>query len=251
MIKPLAALVLLVAPVLAYAQSPAVEAAREAAADYDRDGAKSILTEACDTDDAAACRSLLAMLDNGYSDEDQVAARALAGQVCDNGDLLGCVTLWRYAQRGHGGDIDRPLMRESLTTACQGGIHSACIVAANMAINAEGGPQDTASAMNLFLGTCEQGNAASCVEYAHGLFRADWDHGRPEQKYDPLAMARDFYQRGCELGDVYGCTSFANMLVEGQGGDKDMDRARTLLAEACRIDIYQCGAQLEAEQPGR
>lgn len=251
MFKPFAALVLLVAPAFAFAQSPAVDAARDAAQNYNRDEARTILTDACDGEDAAACRALLAMLDGSYDDEDQAAARVLAGEVCDRGDMLGCVTLWRYAERGRGGDIDKPLMRASITKACQGGLYSACSAAAGMAIDAEGGPQDTAFAMNLYLGACEQGDGVSCVAYGHGLFRVDWDHGRSEEEYDELMLARQYYERGCELGELHGCTSLAGMLIEGQGGEKDLDRARAMLVEACNADIYQCDPLLEAERPDR
>ena len=249
MIKPVAALAVIFAPAIAMAQSPAVEAAREAASVYDNDGAQVIVTEACDGGDAAACRALLAIHNDGYSNEDEAAARTLAGELCERGDMLACVALVRYAERGKGGDIDQPLQRQSAITACRGGMLSVCTTAAGMAGQGEGGPQDRALSLELVRLGCEGGHAVSCQFLGAAYQQSSWDEYQGEDEETSWIASRAAYARGCELGDVYSCSSLADMMIEGHGGDEDLAGALALLERACREDFYQCEPYLRALEP--
>ncbi|WP_299191476.1 hypothetical protein [uncultured Erythrobacter sp.] len=249
MFKPFAALALLLAPAFAYAQSPAIDAARAAAADYDNDGARAIVSEACDNGDAAACRALLATLNNSYSDDDEAASRTLASTMCDNGDLLACVTLVRYAERGRGGDIDQSLQRSSAVAACRGGMLSACTTASSMAGQGEGGPQDRALSLEMVQLGCEGGNAISCQFLGARYQQSSWDENEGEDVEASWIASRAAYARGCELGDVYSCSSLAEMMISGDGGEKDLEGGLALLERACAEDFYQCEPWLRALEP--
>ncbi|MET4131039.1 TPR repeat protein [Porphyrobacter sp. MBR-155] len=109
-LKMLAGLALLAAPVIASRQSPAVEAARAAAAQYDNEGARAIVTEACDAGDRAA------------TDAQRTAAweqaRRAYRQGCDTGDRDSCVVLADMMIDGRGGDIDRAGAAALLEAEC-------------------------------------------------------------------------------------------------------------------------------------
>lgn len=243
------ALALFAAPALVAAQSPAVEAARAAAADYDRDGARTILTEACDSGDKAACRSLLGQLDRSFDDEDEVAARALASDLCDSGDVLGCITLVRYAGDGDGGDIDQPLQRETAIKACRAGVANACYQAGQMTREGEGGPQDRALSAELLELACEGNSIAGCQLYADILVQRGWDASDEAETTMHWSAAREVMARACELGDGYSCTQFAEMMIEGRGGEVDRPTAMALLEQTCLTDQYQCREWLKYHAP--
>lgn len=73
---------------------------------------------------------------------------------------------------------------------------------------------------------CEKGNAASCS--AAGLL-FDFDVDGPA---DPAQSAK-YDGKGCDLGEMAACTSFALDLVKGEGVGKDQQRGLSLLVKAC------------------
>lgn len=242
MLKSIAALVLLLAPVMANAQSPAIEAARALAEDYDDDGARAILERACDADEAEACRVLLAELSQSYENADQIAARALAGTMCDGGNMLACVTLARFADNGRGGDIDQALQRKSLMSACRGGLVSACSEAAFMAEQGNGGSQDRELAREMAGKGCAAGAGRSCAMAAQYLLSKGWDAESDAERNAAWQQARSAFRKGCDIGDRESCLGLADMLIEGQGGEKDRASAVALLEKACATDYYSCEA---------
>lgn len=65
-----------------------------------------------------------------------------------------------------------------------------------------------------------------------------------------LEHARALYEQGCRLNDSGSCAGLGNMLYMGLGGSRDRSRAVTLLQEAC-VDEYQwaCTRLIEYGQP--
>ena len=214
----------------------------------DRDGARAILTQACESDDAAACRTLLAVLEDSYADEDEVAARQLAERLCDTGDGLACVMLARYAQRGDGGDINQPQQREALLKACELGYASSCMEAGKMINAGEGGPQDKQLARDLATRGCAKNDPIAC-QYSGGfLMDLAWEQEDDAAANATFGEARVAFTRACDLGDSYSCTALADMMLEGQGGDVDRAGAIELLDKACGLNFYQCPKRLEADE---
>ena len=67
---------------------------------------------------------------------------------------------------------------------------------------------------------CEAGNGASCVEL--GALRND-----PREQ-------RLLYERACALRDVRGCSRFADMMLQGRGGERNPEEALRLFRDSCR-----------------
>lgn len=248
-VNSFAVMALLCTPLVAQAQSPAVDAAREATENYDREGAKAILVAACDEGDALACRSLMAVLERSYEDGDDKAARAIAAQLCAQGDPLGCMTLARYAGDGDGGDIDQPLQRSSLLAACEAGLASGCNGAARMAKDGEGGAQDEALAEDLFLKGCDGGSIPACQMLADIQVERGYQAANDAEKDAHWTKARATHSRACDMGDRYSCTSLADMMFKGEGGPADQAGALALLESACSADYYQCREWLGQLRP--
>lgn len=254
MLRISAAIALLVqvaiTPAIALAQSGAVDAAYAAAQDWDHEGARAILVEACDSSDAAACRVLLADLAGSYESEDEVAARALAGRLCGSGDMLACVTLARYAEGGRGGAEDRALQQDTLVTACRGGFASACLQAAYLAEQGpEGGEPDMTLAREMAGKGCAAGDAQSCSIVGNYLQSSGWDDDSEANRNAKFEQARRAFTRGCELGDLGGCMSLSSMMLEGRGGPADRAGAVAMLEERCAKDYYACETLLGALDP--
>lgn len=250
MFKIATAIALLAAPALAVAQSPAVDAAYAAAQEWDHEGARAMLVEACEGGDAAACRVLLADLAASYESEDEVAARALAGRLCGSGDMLACVTLARYAEGGRGGEADRALQQNTLTAACRGGFASACLQAAYLAEQGpEGGEPDMVLAREMAGKGCAAGDAQSCSIVGNYLQSSGWDDDSEAQRNAKFEQARRAFTKGCELGDLGGCMSLSSMMLEGQGGPVDRAGAVAMLEERCARDYYACETLLGALDP--
>lgn len=249
MLRILVALALLTTPALVAAQSPAVERALALADDYDDDSARAALNEGCDAGDSEACLVLLADLALSYNDDDQAAGRTMAASRCEGGDMLACVTLARLADQGRGGDIDEPLQRASLVSACRGGLISACTHAANLAEQGRGGPQDMALAREMAGKGCAADHALSCSYAGQYLLTAGWDAEGEAQQTASWQQARRAFTKGCELGSTEACSSLANMLKEGRGGDVDRAGAAALMEARCQIDYYQCEEYLRILKP--
>jgi len=245
----LAVLAIIAAPVAAQDADPRLAQARQMLADYDSDAATALLEEACAEDAAGACRGLLALYDQQYSDEAEINARQLAGRLCDTEDAIACIMLADYAQDGEGGEIDRVVRRTSLVSACDLGISAACVSAAYMASNGEGGPQDEEAARKLTAAACDQDNAEACLMAGDYDLRDAYNADDEATTAALEARARTYLAKSCELDFASGCGLLASLLAEGRGGPVDTDGAIALLDKACNADIYQCEMRLRIEMP--
>ncbi len=98
---------------------------------------------------------------------------------------------------------------------------------------AQGRPIECAGAERSCADRCTQGVAAACVSLGY-VFDQDPFH---EGEAVPL------YARGCELGDLNGCTNYGAYLLEGHDGlAADPPCAARLHERACQGDeAYGCG----------
>ena len=248
-IKSIAAFALLLLPVSIAAQSPAVDAARAAMADYDGETARSTLTLACDAADTAACRVLLGYLSGRYSDEEQEEAYTLGQTLCANDDLLGCVTFARLVENMAHSGADQSLALDSLEKACRGDFYSACPSAAEMADRGEIATQDKTLALELADLGCKASHARSCQLSGDLLRQAGWDTEDDavlQQSWDDSRVA---YRSGCDLGNMQSCYGLARFLIDGHMGDIDREGGRALLKFACENDLTMCEEYVRALIP--
>jgi TPR repeat protein len=68
-------------------------------------------------------------------------------------------------------------------------------------------------------GACQAGDGAACVELG-ALTPAKVDKRR-------------WYQRACSLRDLTGCSRLADMLLQGEGGERDPEQAVRILLDSC------------------
>jgi hypothetical protein len=148
------------------------------------------------------------------------------GEACHN---LG-VELLEREQRGQSVP-DRPA-RGYLERACTLGVDPSCRLLAAprpaVASGPAGPPAPPSDPVQATEQACEAGAAAACHALADAL-----DRGAPGLPRD-RTRARALYQRGCELGSVPSCSSFAALEMQA-GGDADTEAARKAFEKACEL----------------
>jgi len=85
----------------------------------------------------------------------------------------------------------------------------------------------TAYSRPLYAKSCQLGLASSCTNVAAGLknqFGLD----------EALCYTRTF-EKTCELDDPWGCTMYAVSLIYGEGTEKDLDKALSVMRGSCRF----------------
>ncbi len=127
---------------------------------------RSLLSRACDADDALACYNLAVAHHRGeVLEEDEPAALALYERACDLGDAPSCSWVGFAKMYGQLGSVrDLPASREALEAAC--GEDDAdgwgCHLLGLQTLTGVGGPPDAARAEELLLRGCRRGWAPAC-----------------------------------------------------------------------------------------
>jgi TPR repeat protein len=99
----------------------------------------------------------------------------------------------------------------------------------------KGVDKDVARSTAMYERACDLGNALGC-EAAGRMYEF---HAQPHD----LAKAAALYERSCDKGWQGGCANWAICLENGRGVAKDLTKARTLYAGACKA-----GAGLACER---
>jgi len=86
---------------------------------------------------------------------------------------------------------------------------------------------DVAASEALFLRACRLGSMSGCTNRAAGMTK-NGDEGEAA-----VRCAVRTFQRTCQANDPWGCTMLGWHLIEGQGIERDLDRARRALNQAC------------------
>ncbi len=188
----------------------------------------------CDAGDLESCMRLASMY-NKVGDTKQgqhpERTRAIVDELCKKKKHgPACYYLGGLHEFGFGVPKD-PDLAASLTemavklelTECEQGMVRACEDLASSHIRGYGLPKDKAKAKQLEERAqelrkqgCDKGDASLCSSY--GIFSDD----------------REYLERGCNGGDMYGCQTLGNDYHYGNGGlKKDPEKARALLAKAC------------------
>lgn len=218
--------------------------------------ASQLLDKGCAAGSTSACNVL--GIAHAFGDEvprDNARAEALFRAACELGSATGCTRLGLcYLNRRTGGasydfgiaqaatDCRRTALacewlggvpRETaaqafklLVESCDAEIPAAC---SSLARAIAGGrvPRTAAAPVMVDIqGHCERGKAVWCRRLAF------WhEEGLSVPKSEGLA--RGFYKKACDGGDLRACGDLGRMLALGQGGARDVDAAIALLKRAC------------------
>ncbi|HZF55720.1 MAG TPA: tetratricopeptide repeat protein [Polyangiaceae bacterium] len=171
--------------------------------------AEAVLRKACDGNDPAACHELGALFLEGLPRDDD-AAMALQKKACDAGHLPGC------------GDLAGLLLTDGA-----------------MRIRVENEP-DVRAAVSLAQKACEGGYARACTI----LGNVHWT-GKVVPR--DQALAKQMLERGCDVGDWWGCTTASSIYDKGWGGGPpDKERAATLNRKAFELIQKNCTEELDS-----
>jgi TPR repeat protein len=210
------------------------------------------------------------------TDERAVSCVArMLGDACTLDDPRACAFAGRLALDGRGVPREPRRGIDLLVRACDGGVATACSVAARWlgeashASEVGGDPELVARLESEH--TCLMGQAEACFQvgvlfyfgrdgFPHDRVRSSKMFGRGcdlgdsrscNNLGDALAygdgIARDVegaaaaFAKACRMGEPLGCANLGYMAEHGEGVPRDLARARTLYREACAAgDVYGC-----------
>ena len=113
-----------------------------------------------------------------------------------------------------------------------------------MLVDGRGGDKDPTAARGHFEAAC----TADPSEYKDACLSAGLLH---QQEKGGKAKARELYGKACEAGELTACRALGQLMILGEGGDKDPKQARTLFDKACEGgDGAGCFALAIAHQKG-
>lgn len=137
--------------------------------------------------------------------------------ACENGIARSCLMAASSAR-------EPVRARQLYDRGCELDEALGCLYAGQLWVEAE--PTDRTKALARFDKGCALGDSAAC--YGGGLTAAGLFGGEP----DP-ATAAEFHRRGCNLNLADACTEIGQMLLAGEGVEKNVERGLELIASAC------------------
>ncbi|QIQ87859.1 tetratricopeptide repeat protein [Erythrobacter sp.] len=231
------ALAILAAPLCAQTSGETYERALDAERNGDYAAARRLHQQACDAEDARACRELVVMhLKGRGGPQSDSAARSTATRACRLGSVDGCGILMQLAHNAKGGPADFALVRRLGKTVCKSGEDSnpisarACFHFGRALLTGKGGPTDLAGAEGALTLACRGSAPQGCTQLAAlHLGR----HGGPRND----ARAARFFLHACIRGEKDVCDIY----------DSDPVSMRKRASEAC--EAGDKGACLVLERP--
>ena len=169
-----------------------------------------LIDEMCGRGDGAACSHL------AQATEDYAKKVALYQRGCAGGDGESCINATSVGFAGK--LIDRAQLKRDFGKLCAGDRAEDCYKMSQR-IGAQPNKYELARA------ACEQGWALACD--AAGLYL---HKGKATDGEDSKALARQFWQRGCDVGTFWSCNNLG--VVRSIAGESD-DKVYSALAVAC------------------
>lgn len=168
---------------------------------YQKDYLRAIpeFREACIGSDAASCRSVGFLYENGLGVTKEMGkAEQFYKQGCDLGDMESCKNLGHMYEYAEGVASDYTKSVALYRQACNGGNLGGCTNLGSMYHNAEGVAKDDYLAFKLFKQACDGHNVIGCVNLGtmYWLERSLPGH---------LEMARQLFDQACKDGNQSGC----------------------------------------------
>lgn len=112
-----------------------------------------------------------------------------------------------------------------LDRACDGGDQESCSKVGFMYVMGTGVGEDDRHGEELLTGACDKGYAPGCTNMGT-LMRLHVSTWR---------QAVQYFTRGCDGNDPYGCNNLALLYREGLAVDKDMNRAKQFFDKSCSL----------------
>lgn len=163
---------------------------------------------------------------------DLVTARRLHQQACDAENARACRELVVMHLKGRGGPQSDSAARSTATRACRLGSVDGCAILMQLAYNAKGGPADFALVRRLGKAVCKSGDdgnpisARACFHFGRALLNGK---GGPTD----LAGAEGALTLACRGSVPQGCTQLAALHLGRHGGPRNDTRAARFFAHAC------------------
>ncbi len=190
----------------------------------------------CAAGEDASCLEALVMRSTGATDDDDAKlARAELRKRCDAGEAARCQDLGFLYSQGIIVEVDLGRAAELYHRACAGD-DSLCGNYGRLYQEGRGVKQDRDQALELYTKACNADGEFA----AHACGMAGNLLSEPPEPFD-LAKARGFYAKACDGGTQLACANLGQMLLDGDGGAADQQKAITLLTVACDLgDGYGC-----------
>ena len=193
--------------------------------------------QACERGDGAACTAagFCYALGTDGAAKDATRALELFERGCKDGDGQGCVAAG-LAHRIKGPELDEGRAAEFFATGCNAGVARGCTALGTMYELGLGVEVDINRSIVLYMKACVGGDGEDCTSFGMTCLRA-----RPQAP----ATAVEFFQLGCDRGNLRGCSNLGVLYDNGDGVTPDHQKAATLFEHACKDGRGQaeaCGA---------
>ncbi|HVR19545.1 MAG TPA: tetratricopeptide repeat protein [Polyangiaceae bacterium] len=189
--------------------------------------ARTVLEKACGFDDGGGCSDLgIALLSGDAASNDAARAAASFDKGCKLGEANGCFNLANLYYDGTGMPADKAKAFTLYEQACNAGKAAGCINLGAAYDDGEGVAIDKSKALALFKRACEGDEAIGCSNLAYM-------HSMGSGTTADQALAARFYERGCTLGNAKSCEYAGLRYLDGRGVEKNAEKGRTLLKQAC------------------
>lgn len=201
----------------------------------DNPRARNFLESRCsDNENGPSCAEVADLKAQGHIFElERVAATENLRAMCDEENEQAC-SLQAYYQ-WHGGDADlAPEQAVSYyRSECDGDASIACRRLARAYLTGFGARRAPERAMRLLEPMCRPGNEEGCIPYASGLIGM--------QAAERASRRIDRSDPACENRHAPHCVVSGKLRAAGVGVERDLDRARKQLGQACLHGIvYAC-----------
>jgi len=224
---------LLSAPALA--QDPIAQSV-EAIANYDTDGALTVLDAACKAGSGEACWRAALVQSNEFSDEAKAAAGKQFLANCAKGDARSCYMMGKAVEYDAPAK-DKARARTAIGKACDGGLAFACSEFADMLVDENFGTVDEAAALSARQKACDGNYAKDCHSAGETIYYAA--DGNAAKLDRALALEK----KGCELGNGESCAGLVTIELSRieSPGQADVVRWQGWRKRACELgETYQC-----------
>lgn len=224
-------------------------------------------TKLCLRNISQACRDTGGVQPETYDSTDPVGDLALFVRGCDNDYAEACIMQGRWMIQGIGGPKDVPGGVDKLQHSCDLGNGVGCGDAGGVLMSGgDGLPIDNSRAWLVLKSGCTYGDAWSC--WQAGLISdsnqgCDFRGASAQGCLPNYPEARQFFQRGCDLGNYMSCGDLGAFLVDGRSPTGQMIAVtdpvtgQTVAAQAPGVASDMAGGEaafrracpLDADQP--
>jgi TPR repeat protein len=192
--------------------------------------ATALFGQACNGGNLSACNNLGLDLAEGIGvDKNPTRALEVYQKACDGGFKLACRNAGLMYRDGRGVAADIAKAEVLLDKACKGAVPFACKNAGDLdaTIAAGGNVARWKDAITHYKQGCDTGDPSACRQI--GILYLEGNKGLPKS----TAAAAVWLERACLPDDPVACRLLGEMVIQGVGVARDIERGKQLLARAC------------------